>query len=67
MGAELAARFPQVAATQEVVCFTETPLEHAWIMCQQIEGRSVQFDGHGVAFTKTFARRKVSTRSGIWT
>ena len=23
-----------------------------------IEGRSVQFDGHGVAFTKTFARRK---------
>jgi Putative abortive phage resistance protein AbiGi, antitoxin len=57
MGAELAARFPQVAATQKVVCFTETPLEHAWMMCQQIEGRTVQFDGHGIAFTKTFARR----------
>lgn len=58
MGAELAARFPHVAGTQKVVCFTETPLEHAWMMCQQIEGRSVQFDGHGVAFTKSFARRE---------
>lgn len=59
MATELAARFPEVAATQKVVCFTETPLEHAWMMCQEIdERRRVQFDGHGVAFTKTFARRK---------
>jgi hypothetical protein len=58
MATELADRYPQVAATQKVVCFTETPLEHAWMMCSPIEGRGVQFDGHGVAFTKTFARRK---------
>jgi Putative abortive phage resistance protein AbiGi, antitoxin len=58
MATELAARYPQVAVTQQVVCFTETPLEHAWMMVSPIEGRSVQFDGHGVAFTKTFARRK---------
>lgn len=47
----------QVKKTQKVVCFTETPLEHAWMMCQPIRGRQVAFDGYGLAFTKTFARR----------
>lgn len=58
MAKELAARFDQVAATQQAVCFTETPLEHAWMMCSPIEGREVQLGPHGVAFTKSFARRK---------
>jgi hypothetical protein len=57
MGRALAARFPEVEATQQTVCFTETPLEHAWMMCADIEGRGVRFNGYGLAFTKTFARR----------
>lgn len=56
MAKELAERFPEVAATQNTVCFTETPLEHAWMMCADIEGRSIQFNGYGLAFTKAFAR-----------
>ncbi len=49
---------PQVAATQRVVCFTETPLEHAWMMCEEIPNRDLSFNGYGVAFTKTFVRRR---------
>lgn len=56
MARDLAAKFPEVAATQNTVCFTETPLEHAWTMCVDIEGRSIRFNGYGLAFTKTFAR-----------
>jgi Putative abortive phage resistance protein AbiGi, antitoxin len=55
---QLAERFPALAATQKTVCFTETPLEHAWMMNRPIDGRSIQFDGYGVAFTKTFARQR---------
>jgi len=58
MAKNLADRFPEVAATQRTVCFTETPLEHAWMMCSDIDNREVQFNGYGVAFTKTFARRR---------
>src|SRR6266542_2702178 len=54
----LVERFPELADDQKTVCFTETPLEHAWMMCSTIEGRTVQFNGYGVAFTKTFARRR---------
>lgn len=53
----LANKFPAVKDSQRVVCFTETPLEHAWMMCSDIDGRAVEFDGFGIAFTKTFARR----------
>jgi hypothetical protein len=56
MARDLAVKFPEVAATQNTVCFTETPLEHAWTMCADIEGRSIRFNGYGLAFTKTFAR-----------
>jgi hypothetical protein len=56
MARALAERFLEVAATQKTVCFTETPLEHAWMMCSQIDNRQVQFNGYGIAFTKTFAR-----------
>jgi len=57
MAKDLVSRFPDLAATQRAVCFTETPLEHAWMMCSDIEHRSMQFNGYGIAFTKTFARR----------
>jgi len=58
MAAHLTEKFPEVAKTQRAVCFTETPLEHAWMMCRPIAGRSIRFDGYGLAFTKTFARRE---------
>jgi hypothetical protein len=44
--------------TQKVVCFTETPLEHVWMMCEEIEHRDVQMQPYGVAFTKSWARRR---------
>jgi hypothetical protein len=61
------------SATQKVVCFTETPLEHTWMMLQQIEGRTIQFEPYGLAITKTTARKShfnpvwysdISTRGG---
>lgn len=58
MAATLAKRVPDVADTQRTVCFTETPLEHAWMMCRPIAGRDLRFDGYGLAFTKTFARSR---------
>jgi len=51
MAKELAEQFPAVAATQNTVSFTETPLEHAWMMCSDIEGRRIRFNGYGLAFT----------------
>lgn len=58
MAGDLADRFPDVARTQRTVCFTETPLEHAWMMCRPIAGRRFQFNGYGLAFTKAFARSR---------
>ncbi|SDM26427.1 hypothetical protein [Nonomuraea jiangxiensis] len=44
--------------SQRAVCFTETPLEHTWMMCQPIAGRSVRLSSFGLAFTKEWARRR---------
>lgn len=44
--------------SQKVVCFTETPLEHVWMMCEEIEHRDVQIQPYGVVFTKSWARRQ---------
>ncbi|MET8049736.1 abortive infection system antitoxin AbiGi family protein [Streptosporangium sp. NPDC005286] len=44
--------------SQRAVCFTETPLEHAWMMCQPIADRSVQLSNYGVVFAKDWARRR---------
>ena len=56
-----AARFePHLAnsiASQKVVCFTETPLEHIWMMLEHISGRLIQFAPYGFAVTKTTGRR----------
>ncbi|WP_430787139.1 abortive infection system antitoxin AbiGi family protein [Actinoplanes sp. G11-F43] len=43
--------------TQKVVCFTETPLEHTWMMLKDIKGRTVHFQPYGLAITKTTARK----------
>lgn len=48
---------PDLSKTQQCVCFTETPLEHAWMMCKNINLRAIQFAPYGLAFTKTWARR----------
>jgi hypothetical protein len=57
MADQLVKQFPALADGQKTVCFTETPLEHAWMMCSSIDGRRVQFDdGYGIAFTKTLGR-----------
>lgn len=44
-------------ASQRVVCFTETPLEHLYGMFADISDRNVHLQGYGVAFTKVTARR----------
>jgi Putative abortive phage resistance protein AbiGi, antitoxin len=42
--------------SQRVVCFTETPFEHAWMMCADMEGRAHRLSGYGLAITKVWAR-----------
>jgi len=42
--------------TQRVVCFTDTPIEHSWMMVRDIAGRSWDFQPYGVVFAKNFAR-----------
>jgi hypothetical protein len=43
--------------SQKCVCFTETPLEYIHLLCEEIEGRNVQFEPYGIALTKKLARR----------
>ncbi|WDZ91197.1 abortive infection system antitoxin AbiGi family protein [Nocardiopsis sp. HUAS JQ3] len=52
-------QYRDLVKTQKVVSFTETPLEHAWMMCHKMDGRQrqMQFNGYGLAFTKAFGRR----------
>lgn len=47
-----------LAATQRCVCFTETPLEHAWMMCRPIKSRAHPFAPYGIAYTKAWGRRE---------
>jgi hypothetical protein len=42
---------------QQVVCFTETPLEHVTLIAQEIKGRQYNFEPYGVVITKQIARR----------
>ncbi len=71
--AQLEVHLAGTPATQKVVCFTETPLEHTWMLLQQIDGRTIQFEPYGLAITKTTARKAhfnpvwysdISTRGG---
>jgi hypothetical protein len=43
-------------ATQRVVCFSETPLEHVHALFADIAGRSIHFAPYGIAFPKMVAR-----------
>src|SRR6266508_3215070 len=43
--------------SQRVVCFSETPLEHAYSLFSDIRNRAVKLKPYGVAFTKMVARR----------
>ncbi|MDU0299845.1 hypothetical protein [Streptomyces sp. PAL114] len=58
MAADLARKYETIAETQRTVCFTETPLEHAWMMSEKIPSRRIRFNGYGLAFTRTLARRR---------
>jgi len=44
--------------SQRVVAFSEMPLEHVWALATDIEGRQVQLEPYGVAFTKFKARKE---------
>lgn len=55
---------PAFYESQRVVCFTETPLEHAWMMCESIDGRAISFSPYGLAFTKTWGR--LSGINPVW-
>lgn len=57
MGADLDEYLRSTPATQRVACFSETPLEHSWMMVREIQGRKESFHRYGVVFTKSFCRR----------
>jgi len=42
--------------SQRVVCLTETPLEHVWMMCANIADRGHPLSSYGIAFAKPWAR-----------
>jgi hypothetical protein len=56
MGRDVAPGDTKFVDSQKVVCFTESPLEHAWMMCADIEGRENGFGPYGIAVTKVWAR-----------
>jgi hypothetical protein len=58
MGKKLAGLDEETRLTQLTVCFTETPLEHVWMMCEEIESRDKQLAPYGLAITKSWARSR---------
>jgi hypothetical protein len=47
---------PALYQSQLVVCLTETPLEHVWMMCADIADRQHPLAPFGLAFSKPWAR-----------
>jgi hypothetical protein len=47
---------PALYSSQLVVCLTETPLEHVWMMCEEIADRAQPLAPYGLAFSKPCAR-----------
>lgn len=47
----------QSPTSQRCVCFTETPLEYLFLLCQEIEYRAYQLKPYGIAVTKKIARQ----------
>lgn len=64
MGSTFACENSAFQDSQRVVCFTETPLEHVWMMCSEIEGRSPSLAPYGLAVTKVWGRR--SGANPVW-
>ncbi|MFG1771736.1 abortive infection system antitoxin AbiGi family protein [Nocardia salmonicida] len=58
MAAKLSHPTGAIAEKQRVVCFTDTPLEHCWMMVREIQGRGWKFQPYGIAFTKSYARAR---------
>jgi hypothetical protein len=54
----LQAKLPDCVGSQDVVCFTETPLEHINLLLEPITDltRSCEFEPYGIAVTKRVAR-----------
>jgi hypothetical protein len=48
---------PALYHSQLVVCLTETPLEHVWMMCADIADRQHPLAPFGLAFSKPWARK----------
>lgn len=57
-GAKLGKAKDEDVEGQEVVCFTETPLEHSWALVEDIQGRQANLEPYGVVFTKIWARER---------
>lgn len=53
---ELKARTASNLDSQKVVCFTETPFEHVYLLTEKIQGRKFKFGPYGIAITKRGAR-----------
>ncbi|PTY03326.1 hypothetical protein DB346_05450 [Verrucomicrobia bacterium LW23] len=53
-----AASNPEAVTNQKVVCFTETPLEYAHLLSENIENRTFHFEPYGIVITKKIARRR---------
>jgi hypothetical protein len=47
---------PRLYDSQRVVCLSETPLEHVWMMCEEIADRGHPLSPYGLAFSKPWAR-----------
>jgi hypothetical protein len=47
---------PRLYEWQRVVCLTETPLEHVWMMCEEIANRAHPLSQYGLAFAKAWGR-----------
>ncbi len=50
--------------TQNVVCLSETPLEHLWMLCRPIDGRSAPMSHYGWVFRRDEVRRRRS--NPVW-
>ena len=50
--------------TQKCVCFTETPLEYVYLLCEEIENRQIRLEPYGVALPKSSVDSRESTPFG---
>ena len=54
----MAKHVTRVERSQRVVCFTETPLEHIWMICRRIQGRKVDMSNYGIVFRRSWGRER---------